>query len=82
MPDAVRGCSTRGDSNRPVEASGFGCDQNRAGHHLADDPFRVAVTANTAWPYAAKAPVMLPARARATLAIAPEAVGTVGPIRS
>jgi hypothetical protein len=28
--------------------------------------------------YAAKAPVMLPARGRATLAIAPEAVGTAG----
>lgn len=77
VPDAVRGCKTRGDSNRPSKPPVSGAI--RIGPVIIWPTIRsVGPTSKPAWPYVAKAPVMLPARARATLAIAPEAVGTAG----
>ena len=77
MPEAVRGCSTRGDSNRPSKPPASGAIT--IGPLIIWPTIRsTGPTTNKAWPYAAKAPVMLPARARATLSIAPEAVGTAG----
>jgi hypothetical protein len=77
VPDDVRSCATRGDSNRPAKPPAAGAI--RVGPVIIWPTVRhVDQTSNTSWPYVTKAPVMLPARERATLSIAPDAVGTAG----
>jgi hypothetical protein len=77
LPDDVRGCATRGDSNRPAKPPATGAI--RIGPLIIWPSVRVVgPTTDASWPYGAKAPVMLPARVRATLSIAPEAVGSAG----
>lgn len=77
VPDAVRSCATRGDSNRPSRPPASGAIT--IGPLILWPSIRnLGPTSNKTWPYAAKVPVMLPARARALLTIAPEAVGTAG----
>lgn len=77
-PGDVRTCSTRGDSSRPAKPPAK--EAARVG------PFtvwgmgvnRVGPTGNATWPYAAKMGVVLPARVRAVLSIAPESVAAAG----
>jgi hypothetical protein len=77
VPDEVRGCKTRGDSNRPARPPATGAVA--IGPLLIWPSIRtVWPIRNASWPYATKAPKVLPARVRATLAIAPEALGTAG----
>ena len=77
LPDAVRGCASRGDSNRP--------------HRLPSPPgvrigplviwpsvrTRVEPTGEAPWRFYVKAPIVLPARTKVVLAVAPEAAGAV-----
>jgi hypothetical protein len=77
IPDDVRSCSTRGDSNRPAKPPATGAV--RIGPLIIwPSVRRIGPTTDASWPYGTKAPVMLPARVRATLSIAPEAIGTAG----
>ena len=77
IPDDVRSCSTRGDSNRPAKPPATG--GVRIGPLIIwPSVRRIGPTTDALWPYGTKAPVMLPARVRATLSIAPEAIGTAG----
>lgn len=78
VPNDVRTCSTRGDSNRPAKPPATGAV--RIGPLIIWPSVRheLGPTTDKSWPYGTKAPVMLPARVRATLSIAPEAVGTAG----
>lgn len=77
MPDEVRGCKTRGDSSRPARPPVAGAIT--IGPLIIWPSIRMLwPVRSTSWPYATKAPVMVPARVRATLAIAPEAAGTAG----
>ena len=76
-PDDVRGCATRGDSNHPAKPPVTGAI--RIGPLIVWPTVRrVVPTTDKVWPYVTKAPVMLPARVRATLSIAPEAAGRAG----
>lgn len=75
--DDLRTCATRGDSSRPAKPP--------AGATVVGPLMiwpslrRPASPANsTSWPYVWKAPILVRARARVTLAIAPEALGTAG----
>lgn len=75
--DDLRTCATRGDSGRPAKPP--------AGAIIVGPLMiwpsvrRPAPPANvTAWPYVWKAPILVRARARVTLMIAPEAAWTAG----
>jgi hypothetical protein len=73
--DEVRGCSTRGDGSRPAQAPPGGV---RIGPLVVwPTVHRTGRTANAEWPYATKSPILLAARARVVLAIAPEAASEV-----
>lgn len=78
IPDDLRSCSTRGDSNHPAKPPATGAIT--VGPLVIWPSVRLptGTTFIQAWPYAMKAPVLVRARARVTLAIAPEAVGTAG----
>jgi hypothetical protein len=78
VPDDVRNCGTRGDSNRPAQPPASGAIT--VGPLVIWPSVRMptGLTTIQAWPYATKAPVLVRARARVTLAIAPEAVGLAG----
>jgi len=80
VPEATRPCSSRGDSDRPQklpvpagERIGplviWPSIRNRAGRSDAT---------RTGWAFVAKAPIVLPARARVTLAVPVEALHLVG----
>jgi len=76
-PDAVRGCGSRGDSSRPQRLpSPPGV---RLGPLVIWPSVRTRVepTGETPWRFFVKAPIVLPARARAVLAVAPEGAGLV-----
>jgi hypothetical protein len=77
VPDDVRGCATRGDSNHPAKPPATGAV--KIGPLIIwPTVHRVGPTTDKLWPYATKAPVMLPARVRATLSIALEAEDRAG----
>ena len=76
-PDAVRGCGSRGDSNRPQRLpSPPGV---RIGPLVIWPSVRTRVepTGETPWRFFVKAPIVLPARTKVVLAVAPEGVGLV-----
>ena len=75
--DAVRGCGSRGDSNRPQRLpSPPGV---RIGPLVIWPSVRTRVepTGGTPWRFYAKAPIVLPARTKVVLAVPAEAVGAV-----
>ena len=76
-PDAVRGCGSRGDSNRPQRLpSPPGV---RIGPLVIWPSVRTQVepTGETPWRFSVKAPIVLPARTKVVLAVAPEGTGLV-----
>jgi hypothetical protein len=76
-PDAVRGCGSRGDGNRPQRLpSPPGV---RIGPLVIWPSVRTRVesTGETPWRFYVKAPIVLPARARVVLAVPPEAAALV-----
>ena len=76
-PDAVRGCQSRGDSNRPQRLpSPPGV---RIGPLVIWPSVRTRVepTGETPWRFYVKAPIVLPARTKVVLAVAPEGAGLV-----
>jgi hypothetical protein len=76
-PDAVRGCSSRGDSNRPQRPpSPPGI---RIGPLVIWPSVRTRVEpyGPAPWRFFVKAPIVLPARTKVVLAVAPEGVGLV-----
>jgi hypothetical protein len=75
-PDAaVRGCRSRGEAGAPIRMRVTSSDLRIGPLVLGNVRNRTAVgpTDEPEWPFAAKAPVLLPARSRVVLAIAPEA---------
>jgi hypothetical protein len=75
-PDAVvRGCRSRGEAGAPIRMRVRGGDLRIGPLVIGNIRNRTAVGPSDAsdWPFVAKAPVLLPARARVVLAIAPEA---------
>lgn len=75
--DDLRTCATRGDSSRPAKPPAGAITVGPL--MIWPSVRRPAPPANlTAWPYVWKAPIVVRARARVTLALAPEAVGTAG----
>lgn len=76
-PDAVRGCCSPGDSNRPLRLpSPPGV---RIGPLVIwpSVKTRVEPTGETPWRFYVKAPIVLPARTKVVLAVPPEGVGLV-----
>ena len=76
-PEAVRGCGSRGDSSRPQRLpSPPGV---RIGPLViwSSVRSRVEPTGEMPWRFFVKAPIVLPARTRAVLAVAPEGAGLV-----
>lgn len=75
-PDAVvRGCRSRGEAGAPIRMRVTTSDVRIGPLVIVNVRNRTAVgpTDESEWPFAAKAPVLLPARSRVVLAIAPEA---------
>ena len=72
-PEAVRPCSSRGDTDRPVQLPariGARLGPLVIWHTIADP---LSTPGPGAWPYYIKAPILLPARAVAMLVVPPEA---------
>jgi len=75
-PDAVvRGCRSRGEAEAPITMRVTRSDVRIGPLVIGNVRNRTAVgpTYRSDWPFVAKAPVLLPARSRVVLAIAPEA---------
>ena len=75
-PDAVvRGCRSRGEAGVPIKMQVTGGDVRIGPLVIGNIRTRTAVgaTDDLEWPFVAKAPILLPARSRVVLAIAPEA---------
>jgi hypothetical protein len=75
-PDAVvRGCRSRGEAGVPIRMPVTRSDVRIGPLVIGNVRTRTAVgpTDDPEWPFVAKAPVLLPARSRVVLAIAPEA---------
>lgn len=73
-PEALRPCSSRGDGTKPLALPSPAGEQ--IGPLVIWPTIRSRVTApirEGAWPYVAKAPIVLPARTRVTLTVPPEA---------
>jgi hypothetical protein len=71
----VRDCRSRAEGTAPIEMS-VGATDMRIGPLVLGNvraPRVVGRTENADWPYATKTPVLLPARSRVVLSIAPEA---------
>lgn len=75
--DDLRTCATRGDSSRPAKPP---VGAIVVGPLMIWPSVKKPTQSTSAptWRYVLKAPILVRARARVTLAIAPEAVGTVG----
>jgi hypothetical protein len=74
----VRGCRSRGEAGTPIRVQVTSSDV-RIGPLVIGNvrrPSAVGTTGRTDWPFVAKAPILLPARARVVLAIAPEATAS------
>ncbi len=79
-PEAFRPCGSRGDSSKPQTLP------TRVGERIGPlviwPSIRTGVqdngTSKTAWAFFAKAPIVLPARTKVTLAVPPEATHLIG----
>jgi hypothetical protein len=71
----VRGCRSRGEAGVPIRMQVTSSDVRIGPLVIGNVRRRSAAgpTGKTDWPFVAKAPILLPARARVVLAIAPEA---------
>jgi hypothetical protein len=72
----IRGCGSRGETNRPQRLPGT--PGERIGPLVIWPTVRTGVVrtpGNAAWLWYVKAPIVVPARVRAVLAVAPEAAG-------
>lgn len=78
IPADVRTCATRGDSGRPARPPATGAVTVGPLVIWPTVRWPTQHTTDPAWPYATKAPILLRARARITLAIAPEATDLAG----
>jgi hypothetical protein len=75
-PDAVvRGCRSRGEAGAPIRMRVTSSDVRMGPLVIGNVRKRSAVgaTGETKWPFVAKAPILLGARSRVVLAVAPEA---------
>jgi len=71
----VRGCRSRGEAGAPIRVQVSSSDVRIGPLVIGNLRRRSAAgpTGEAAWPFVAKAPILLPARAKVVLAIAPEA---------